>query len=175
MAPLAPRRIAVASTVLASLVLVAAPAAVAAEQPAAAGVDAPSTPSKVLIELHHANQKEIQMGQQAKEKGESAEVRNYGETLIRDHRDADQKVEKLAEKMNVELTPPQKEVHQVPAGAGFDEHFAKMMVEDHKKDIQKMREARDNLSDPQVKELIGDVLPTLEKHLDEAQDIANKT
>src|SRR5688572_22786392 len=47
---------------------------------------------QVLSDLHKTNQKEIQLGQLAQQKGASAEVRNFGQHLIKDHQEADAKV-----------------------------------------------------------------------------------
>ncbi len=60
----------------------------------------------VLSDLHHANQMEIKMGQMAKEKGASNQVRSYGERLMKDHGDADKQVLDLAKKEGVSLVQP---------------------------------------------------------------------
>jgi predicted outer membrane protein len=47
------------------------------------------------------------------------------------------------------------------------------MVDDHKKDIAEVTDARDSTTDPQLKKLLSDVLPTLQKHEDAAQKIVD--
>ena len=47
------------------------------------------------------------------------------------------------------------------------------MVDDHKKDIAEVTEARNNTTDDQLKTLLSDILPTLQKHEDAAQKIVD--
>ena len=59
------------------------------------------------------------------------------------------------------------------AGSAFDDKFARDMVDDHKKDIAEVTDARNNTVDPQLKALLSDMLPTLQKHEDVAQKIVD--
>jgi putative membrane protein len=161
-------RFAVLPIVSAALVLACATASPAGDAPDA-------EVAQVLNKLHHSNQKEMKMGQEAKEKGQTEAVKDYGATLERDHTAADEKVAALARKRNIELAdPPAGEPkHVLAPGEGFDTHFAKMMVDDHKKDIESVKAERDKTTDPEVKELLTDLLPTLEKHLQIAEALAD--
>jgi predicted outer membrane protein len=55
----------------------------------------------------------------------------------------------------------------------FDETFVRDMIDDHKKDIAAVTEARDNTTDDKLKKLLTDLLPTLQKHEEAAQKIAD--
>jgi predicted outer membrane protein len=46
---------------------------------------------------------EVEMGQLAQQKGQSSEVKNLGATLVRDHTQANQKLEQLASSKNITL------------------------------------------------------------------------
>jgi predicted outer membrane protein len=143
---------------------------------AAAAADAPDAAvAPVLNKLHHSNQKEVHMGQEAKAKGQSEAVKEYGATLERDHTAADEKVAALARKRNIELSdpPPGHASHELAPGEGFDKQFAKMMVDDHKKDIASVKAEHDKTTDPELKELLAHLLPTLEKHLATAEALAD--
>jgi predicted outer membrane protein len=59
------------------------------------------------------------------------------------------------------------------AGSTFDDRFARDMVDDHKNDIAEVTEARNNTTDDQLKQLLSDLLPTLQKHEDAAQKIVD--
>jgi putative membrane protein len=139
------------------------------------------TSTDVLNDLHKANQKEIHMGQMAESKGASSDMKDYGKMLVNDHKDADQKITDLASKSNITLKADQpgamdnmkmKSLNS-KTGTEFDRQFAKDMVEDHKKDIAKLQKAQ---SDPgvsqDVKDLVSQVLPKLQKHLETAQKLA---
>jgi hypothetical protein len=45
------------------------------------------------------------------------------------------------------------------------------MVEDHQKDVQEFTDKSQNAKDPDVKQWAGKTLPTLQKHLEKAQQI----
>jgi putative membrane protein len=161
-------RFALPAIVSAALVLACANASPAGDAPDA-------EVAQVLNKLHHSNQKEMKMGQEAKEKGETEAVKDYGATLERDHTAADEKVAALARKRAIELADPPAEEpkHVLAPGEGFDKHFSKMMVDDHKKDIESVKAERDKTTDPEVKELLSDLLPTLEKHLQIAEALVD--
>jgi putative membrane protein len=144
---------------------------------AARAADAPQT-ADVLGKLHHSNQMEIEMGKLAQKNGQSKDVKDFGKTLVKDHSGADKKVAALAKKEKIDLatsTPAMKDddASKLPAGADFDPKFAQAMLDDHKKDIKEATEARDATTDDQLKKLIGDMLPTLQKHQDIAQKIVD--
>ena len=139
----------------------------------ALAADPPAT-AEVLNKLHASDQKEIQAGKTAEKEGQSRQVREYGKMLVKDHTAADKKVTSLAKKEKITLTTPEPGADEMksmpPARASIDK-FARDMVDDHKKDIAEVSEARDSTTDPQLKKLLSDVLPTLQKHEDAAQKI----
>jgi putative membrane protein len=142
----------------------------------ALAADPPAT-ADVLNKLHASDQKEIQAGKTAEKEGQSKQVRDYGKMLVKDHTAADKKVTSLAKKEKITLGSTQagaEEMQNMPAaGSSFDDKFARDMVDDHKKDIAEVTDARDSTTDPQLKKLLSDVLPTLQKHEDAAQKIVD--
>jgi putative membrane protein len=85
-------------------------------------------------------------------------------------------VEKVAAAMNVPkdsqaMPEAQKERDKLMGlhGADFDKEFAKYMAKDHKKDIADYEKAAKMKGD--VGKLAQETLPTLHKHLDEAQKL----
>jgi putative membrane protein len=61
-------------------------------------------------------------------------------------------------------------------GTEFDQAFAQAMVADHKKDIAKLQDAqKDGDLSPDVKNLVSQLLPTLQKHLETAQKLAGSS
>ncbi|HVZ87187.1 MAG TPA: DUF4142 domain-containing protein [Polyangia bacterium] len=137
---------------------------------------APST-AAVLGKLHLADQKEIQAGEIAEKNGQSGQVRRYGEMLVQDHTAADKKVAALAQEENIDLkanTPapsPNDMGTMATTGATFDRMFAQDMAQDHKKDINEVTAVRNTTTDPKLRALLTDLLPTLEKHETMAQKI----
>ena len=87
---------------------------------------------------------------------------------------------KLAKEEKIELptgapmlSEAMDKVKSAPA-AEFDRKFATEMLEDHKKDIAEVKEARDTTTDPKLKALLSSTLPVLEKHRDTAQKLVDK-
>jgi len=147
------------------------------------GAFAKMTNADVLNDLHKANLKEIQMGQMAESNGASDDMKAYGKMLASDHKEADQKVMESASKAGIQLKADEPgtmdnmkmKSMQSKTGADFDKQFAKAMVADHKKDIAKMQDAQNDPSVSQdVKQLVTDVLPKLQKHLDTAQKLSGE-
>ena len=142
----------------------------------AVSLAAPST-AEVLGKLHQSDQHEIEMGKQAEKNGNTKAVKDFGKMLVKDHTDADKKVTALAKKEKVDLTantPPMKsEMAAIPPGPEFDKKFAQSMLEDHKKDVAETTQARDSTDDAQLKKLLTDVVPVLEKHEQTAQKIVD--
>lgn len=144
--------------------------------PAVSMAAAPST-ADVLGELHRTNQHEIEMGKEAEKNGNTKAVKDFGKTLVKDHTEADKKTMALAKKEKIDIaanTPPMKnEMATIPAGPEFDNKFAQAMVEGHKKAIADVTQARDTTDNAQLKKLLTELLPTLQKHEDTAQKIVD--
>lgn len=151
---------------LAGALLVAAVAGVSDARAAVAG---PPATADVLGSLHEANQKEIQAGEIAQKNGKSKAVRDYGKMLVKDHTAADEKVAELAQRERVDLVastpaPGPNDMGTMASGPDFDRKFAQEMLDDHRKALGVLTGARDTTADPQLRKLLTDLIPTLEKH-----------
>jgi putative membrane protein len=142
---------------------------------------------KVLSDLHQTNQTEIKIGRMAKEKASSNQIRAYAEELVQDHQNADRQVQALARKDGIELVPPKtsgwldriavaKDDHIMTTlskktGPEFDKAFTNAMIDDHKRDIANLESIENSLKPSDVRDLIANLLPTLQQHLDQAEQI----
>jgi putative membrane protein len=149
-----------------------------------ANAAAPPDTATVLGKLHQSNQKEIAAGKLAQKSGTSRQVKDYGKMLEKDHTAADKKVTALAKEEKSELVSAtsgggasdMNGMHGMSAMAAdpmFDAKFAQEMVDDHKRDIAEVTEARDATVDPKLKKLLTELLPTLQKHEETAQKIVD--
>jgi putative membrane protein len=125
------------------------------------------------------NLAEVQIGKLAQDKGQSDGVKSFGQMLVTDHADANQKATAVANQIGV--TPPtepsakQKALYDKMSklsGDAFDQQFAREMVQDHKQDIQKYQQEAKKQNDP-VGDYANQTLPTLQKHLQQAQSLTN--
>jgi putative membrane protein len=57
------------------------------------------------------------------------------------------------------------------SGEAFDRAYMQHMVKDHQKDVSLYRKQATGASDPDVKQFASATLPTLQKHLQRAQEI----
>jgi putative membrane protein len=57
----------------------------------------------VLGFIHHVNQREIEMGNLAKENGSSKQVKDFADRIIKDHKSAEEQVQKLANSRHIDL------------------------------------------------------------------------
>jgi len=138
----------------------------------------PRTTAEVLGSLHEADQKEIQAGRIAQKNGTSKAVKDYGKMLVKDHTAADDQIAAVAQKENVDLVaatpaPGPNDMGTMASGPDFDKKFAQEMLDDHRKAIAALTAARDSSADPQLRKLLTDMLPTLEKHAAAAQKIVD--
>jgi putative membrane protein len=122
------------------------------------------------------NLAEVQMGQLAQEKSQNADVKSFGQMLVKDHGDANAKATDVANQLGV--TPPQEPSQKQKAdyakmsklaGEAFDKQFASHMVMDHKKDIKEYQ--ADTKKKDATADYASQTLPTLQKHLETAEGL----
>lgn len=147
---------------------------------------------QTLAKLHLINQHEIDAGNLAQERAQSDQVKNYGETLVTDHKELDRNVTSFAERNEITLPSAEEgsnaqldkmqQKHQAMAerlkslsGAQFDRAFATAMVQGHQQAVQLVRNAISQAQDEQFKSLLTDTLPVLQKHLQLAQQLQGQT
>lgn len=133
-----------------------------------------------LSNLHQANQEEIAMGRLAEQKGATAEVRDYGSRLVKDHLAADRKVMEVAKADRLDISEEPHHHHEMKQlralnGPPFDERFKEMMVAGHRQTIKEVSDAMSKLSDPNVMNLAKNLLPTLREHERIAKNLPSPT
>jgi len=122
---------------------------------------------------------EVRMGQTAKDHASNADVKNYGEMLVKDHTKANEKLSQIASEKGVNLAKEVEPKHtdmikdmEKKSGADFDRAFIEDAVKDHRKDIAKFEKASRDLNDSELRAFATETLPTLRNHLAEAERIA---
>jgi putative membrane protein len=124
---------------------------------------------------------EVRLGKLAVDRAASPDVRSFGQRMIDDHSRADDQLRQLAARDGVELPADVghkgREAYDHLAklsGPEFDRAYIRMMVKDHKDDIDDFRKAADHSTDPDVRHFASATLPTLRDHLRMAQDIQDR-
>ncbi len=148
------------------------------------------TNDQLLQQLHKIDQQEIMAGQLAEKKGSTQPVKDYGRMLVQDHEKADKQVMQVAQKEHVSLTAkndlPQtvrekdrvnkEKMEQVQrmSGKEFDRAFAQVMSNGHQEAIDMVKNAQANAKGD-MKNLLDQLLPDLQKHKDVADQILSST
>jgi putative membrane protein len=121
---------------------------------------------------------EVELGHMAADKGESARVKEFGQRMVTDHSQANDKLKDIAQKLGVSVPDhmsateyAEKTKLKAYSGGHFDRAYMDAMVKDHQDDIAAFRrEARDG-QNPEIKAFAAKTLPTLEQHLHLAERV----
>lgn len=140
-----------------------------------AAVAAPA--AKFLSEAAQGDNSEIQLGQLISQRGSTAAVRDFGNTLVNDHTQALGQVTAVAHEMNVQVpnsmmpaARAERAKLQHLRGAAFDREVKRYMIHDHRDDISKF-EMQARGGDRRTANLARQQLPTLKKHLHIAESL----
>jgi len=137
------------------------------------------SPREFLFKAQQGNNSEIMLGRLAAERARNPAIREFGQTLVSDHRQARDEVRALGARFGVRPNRDpsaeavaERETLMSMGGRRFDREFIRYMVDDHEKDITEFRqEAREG--NGAVRELARRQLPTLQHHLEVARSLEN--
>jgi putative membrane protein len=125
-----------------------------------------------------AGMTEVKLGELASQKASSAQVKEFGAMMVKDHGKANQELQELAGKKGVTLPSEldakyRGKVDKLSklSGEAFDKEYASDMVSDHKKAVSDFEKASKSAADPDLKAWAGQTLPTLQGHLQHAQEL----
>ena len=155
-----------------------------------AAADEKMTDARLVTLLHHVNQDEIAAGKLAQQNGQSADIQKYGKQLVEDHTKSDADVKAAATKAGISpsesaLTAHDREMMRVDknkmdqlkkmSGAEFDKTFAQVLAKDHDHMVSMLRDHKDDLKSPELKQLVDNTIPVLEQHKDMAEKAGRST
>jgi putative membrane protein len=141
----------------------------------------PATVSKddaaFVVNAANAGMMEVQLGQQAEQKGVAKDVKAYGAMMVKDHTAAGDKLKMLAASKNITVPAAvspdmQKDIDdfQNKQGKDFDKAYINKMVDDHKKVITLFENESKNGSDTDIRAFADSTLHTLRTHLSKAEE-----
>jgi putative membrane protein len=124
---------------------------------------------------------EAHLGKMAADQAASQDVKNYAQMLVADHTADYQQLTALAAKAGLTVPTALDAAHNqkiVPfeklKGAAFDARYTHTMVEGHTEAIGVYTKESTDAQNTDVKTYAGATLPTLNKHLESAKDLAKK-
>jgi putative membrane protein len=174
-------RVRTALAVAAALAVTAAVATPAPAQKSAALDDA-----TIVAIFDAANTAEMETGDLATQRGASAEVREFGAMLARDHEMVRQQGRDLAAKLGVTPTPPKPDQGakdhakalaglRALTGTEFDLAFLRREVEFHRAVIEAINGTLlPAIQNDEVKALVKKVAPAFQAHMQMAQELQKK-
>lgn len=120
---------------------------------------------------------EIELGKYAQQNAQNQRVKNFGAMMERDHSQASADLKKLAMSKNYTVSDSiadEKAVNDLRGkkGVDFDQDYIKQMVDDHEKVIDDFKKMAEKGRDEDLKQFVIKILPTLQIHLDSAQNIS---
>ena len=133
-------------------------------------------------ETHSAGGMEVvQLGRMYAQKGVNNDVKQFGQRMADDHSKASSELSSLAAQKNVTLPTSLDQRHQDDvdrlsklSGAAFDREYMTMMVQDHIEDVAEFQREAASGEDADVRGWAGRTVPTLQQHLQMAQQTATK-
>jgi putative membrane protein len=135
---------------------------------------------KFLEEAAQGGMAEVELGKLAQQKAASDQVKQFGKKMADDHAKANEELKKIASNKGVNLptdlsSSDRREYDklQKKSGADFDREYMKEMVSDHKKDVKDFQSEAKSAKDADIKNFAASTLPTLQQHLDLAQQTEN--
>jgi len=124
---------------------------------------------------------EVQLGNLAKDKASSADVKSFGERMVTDHSKANDELKQIASKKGITLPTTMDSKSQATydrlsklSGADFDRAYMKDMVADHRTDVSEFKRESERGADADFKQFAAKTLPTLEEHQKMAVDTEAK-
>lgn len=138
--------------------------------------------AEFLVFAAGTNLEEVKLAQLAQTQGTLADVKELGKMMETAHKKAQSDLEGLATKKTITvpmaITEDGQEAYtklMEKKGNDFDKAYADMMVDGHKKAIEKFEKASTEAVDPDVKAWATTMLPDLRTHLQHAEMVKAKT
>jgi putative membrane protein len=124
---------------------------------------------------------EVQLGQLAQQQAKDQQVVQFGQRMLQDHGNANEKLIAIAEQKAIQLPrelsgdaqQTYDELQQL-SGAEFDKAYMDGMVEDHEKDVKLFEQQAQSGQDPDLQAFAEETLPTLRKHLELAKQVQSQ-
>lgn len=134
--------------------------------------------AEFAVEAADAGLMEVELGTLAATKATSPDVKRFAQMMVEEHSKANNELKSLASQKNITLPTAMGNEHQrkvenlrEKTGADFDKEYMDLMVRDHKEDIDEFEDQAEDGHDPEIKAWASSKVPSLRKHLEEAERI----
>jgi len=156
------------------------PAAVAPTDTTGAANKMTLTDEQIALVTNDANSAEIEQGKLAEQKAKDARVKRFASKMVKHHTEAKDKQAKLEIKTAASPLSAEMEKNagttlanlKALSGAAFDTAYMNAQVDEHKKVLDTIDSTLlPSVKSADLKTYLGDIRPTVEHHLKDAQNI----
>lgn len=139
--------------------------------------------NNIVSKLAESDKGEVELAKLAEKKASIPAVKNYAKMLVADHSKGEGEVRSLESKAKLPAKPASddttsksnqdlmKQFSSMTRGKDWDSTWVKHEYDDHQQDIADTKAMQNQAKDAQLKQLLGNELPVLQKHLDAAQKL----
>ena len=132
-----------------------------------------------MVKAYRGSRVEVELAELAASRASSEAVKQFAQQMIKDHGTARDEVAALAKGKGIEIAD-RLDKDQVSLkrrlgklnGTAFDKAYMKAMVKDHRTDVSMFRAEAERGSDPDSRAWAAKTLPTLEGHLQKAEEVS---
>jgi putative membrane protein len=141
--------------------------------------DVSMTDKHFVSEALKGGMAEVEMGTLAQEKGNTADVKEFGQKMVKNHTELGERMKQVASQVGV--TPPtsptmlqQVEIKKLKGLSGdeFDQEYIKAMVKDHESDVQDFKKEAQSGTSSTVKNAARQGTEVISGHLEMIRKIA---
>jgi putative membrane protein len=142
------------------------------------GTSSDKAAAKFIKEAAWDNENEINLGQAGAQKAENADLKSYCEMVQKDHTQANNDLQPLAQKYGVTMETTHSSEREAnkfekeTTGAKLDQKLATEFLKDHQKAIAQFEKASTQVMESDVKAYIDKELPKLRDHFQHAETVA---
>lgn len=137
--------------------------------------------SKFAMAAAHGGDTEVQLGKLAADKATSPDVKAFGELMVHDHGEANEKLMSIGQQESMTL-PADMDMKQkamydklkMLSGPDFDKAYVADMLKDHEEDVKAFSKEASSGTDPKIKQFAAETLPVIQGHLDKIKALHAK-
>lgn len=143
--------------------------------------------NNIVAHLADGDKGEVTLAKLAESRAIIPSVRDYAKMLVTDHSKGEREVRSLESKAKLPAKPASddttakanqdllKQFTAMPRGKDWDSTWVQHEYDDHQHDIADTKAMQNQAKDARLKQLLGNELPVLQKHLDAAQKLLGNT
>lgn len=145
----------------------------------ASGMQLSAAETQFVMDAAAGGMAEVELGRLAEQRGSSAQVRDFGRMMVREHTQANQELMAIAQRMGVTpptTLPPTKQMVQSrlqqAQGQDFDRQYLEQQAAAHLEQRTIFQFAANNARNPELRGFAQKTLPVIERHIDQLRTIA---